>query len=293
MTDGGLPRSAGALKAFLRDHGLRPQKRYGQNFMIDPNAVAAIVRDAGVAPGDTVLEVGAGTGLLTLALLEAGARVTTVEADTRLAAVVGPRLEAAGARVIVGDVLDGKHALAPAVGAAIGEAGPGGYRVVANLPYNASVPFLVNVVRDAARPSVAVVTVQREVADRLVASAGDDAYGRVSVEMRLRGDVARLRDLPAEVFWPRPAIRSSVVRVVPHADGMRPAPADSARFDDFVARVFGQRRKRVASLLDEPRVAVERALDELGLARDARAEALGPGDLVALFDRLHRLESGS
>ncbi len=290
MTDVALPRNAGALKDFLREHGLRPQKRFGQNFMIDPNAVAAIVRDAAIAPGDTVLEVGAGTGLLTLALLEADARVTTVEADTRLAAVVGPRLESVGARVIVGDVLDGKHALALAVGAAIDAAGPGGYRVVANLPYNASVPFLVNLLRAPARPRVAVVTVQREVADRLVATAGDDAYGRVSVELQLRATVERLRDLPAAVFWPRPAIRSSVVRITPHPDGMCPAPSDVGRFDAFVARVFGQRRKRIASLIDQPRVAVERVLDELGLARDVRAEVLAPDVLVQLCDRL---ETGS
>ncbi|MBN2490100.1 MAG: ribosomal RNA small subunit methyltransferase A [Planctomycetes bacterium] len=284
---GRLPRTGRELQAFLRAHGVRPRRRLGQNFMVDPNLVAFVVRAAHLAAGDRVLEIGTGTGVLTEALAAQGAEVVTVEADPRLYALVAGRLgQGVSVRAICADALATKHRLSAEVEAVLQAWGPGGYHVVANLPYSIAAALLVNLLRHPARPRALVVTVQREVADRLLSPAGTSSYGRLGVEVQLRARVARLRDVPPEVFWPRPEVQSSVVDIVPFPEGMRPAPADETAFSRFLKQVFGQRRKRLTAVFRDHRPAVVRFLEEQGLKASTRGEVLDPGQLVKAFAAL-------
>jgi 16S rRNA (adenine1518-N6/adenine1519-N6)-dimethyltransferase len=294
-----LPRTAREVKEFLVRLGLRPRKRFGQNFMVDPNLLDYLVRAAEVSPGDHVLEIGTGTGLLTAELLETGADVVTVEADTELFRAVDGRFpDGASLRRIHGDALAGKRRLAPAVEAAIAAWAREGFLVVANLPYNVSVPILMNLLAVPTPPRRMVVTVQKEVADRLLAAPDTAAYGRVTVEIRLQAEVTRLRNLGPGVFWPRPEVDSSAIRIVPRrtwvspggvegpvpSDAEGPVPSDAEGFRRFLDAVFGQRRKRMAKVLEDAWPGATARLAAAGIAPDARAEQLSPETLLRLFE---------
>jgi len=206
---------------------------------------------AGVEPGDRVIEVGAGLGSLTVALAAAGARVLAVELDRALA----PALEEAVApfpsvRVEVGDALavDWPATLRP-----------GRWKMVSNLPYNIATPLLLQML-ERAPVDLYLVMVQREVGERLVAGAGDTAYGAVSVKIAYRAGARLVRRVPASVFWPAPKVESALVELVP-----RPAPVRLAAEELFpvVEEAFAERRKTMAN-----------ALRRLGLDREGAAALL-------------------
>ena len=168
------------IHELLLANDLHPSRALGQNFVADGNTVRRIVRLAGVAPGQRVIEIGAGLGSLTLALAEAGASVTAVEIDRHVLAVLRAQVEPLGVRVVEADALrlDWSELL--------GDDGPGDeapWSLVANLPYNVAVPLVIRVLEEAPRISSLLVMVQREVGERMAAGAGDDAYGAVSVKV--------------------------------------------------------------------------------------------------------------
>jgi len=257
--------------------------------MIDPNLVTFLVRSAGIRTGDRVLEIGTGTGRLTQALLDQGAEVVTVESDTALHRLVASRLSPSSAvRAISGDVLESKSRLCSGVAETIAAWGPGRYVMVSNLPYNVSVPVLLSLLRSQARPRRIVVTVQKEVADRFLASPGQSAYGRVTVEARLRSDAKRLRVVRPEVFWPRPDVMSAVIELTPFAEGMRPRPDDTRGFEAFLGVIFRHRRKQLRAVLRRARSPVEPRLEALGFEPSVRAERLDPADLVRLYNAIRQ-----
>ena len=165
------------IKAILATRGLEPKHRFGQNFLHDQNKLRALVAHSGAVAGDLVLEVGPGTGTLTEALLDAGCEVVACELDGDMAAIIKDRL---GSRVtlIHGDYLDGKHAVSSAVLRAL--AGRP-FRLIANLPYGAATPLILNLAAHHPTCLGQFVTVQREVAQRLAAAPGSDAYGAATV----------------------------------------------------------------------------------------------------------------
>ena len=238
------------IKGLLASHGLRPRRRFGQNFLHDRSAMERVAEAAGVQPGDRVLEVGPGTGSLTERLLQAGARVVAVEVDRDLAGLLRDRLEPWGVgeeggrvELIEADVLAGKHRVEPRVLEAMGTER---FLLVANLPYNVASPLLLNLAVQAPGMSRAVVMVQREVADRIVAGPGSKAYGALGVLLQAQFEARRLFTLPPGVFWPPPKVDSAVVRL----DRLeRPLTHDPAALSDLVGRLFGQRRKQLGSLL--------------------------------------------
>jgi 16S rRNA (adenine1518-N6/adenine1519-N6)-dimethyltransferase len=254
------PRDAADL---LAAHGLRPRKALGQHFVVDPNTVRRIARLAGVGPGDRVVEIGAGLGSLTLALLETGAEVTAVEVDPGLVEVL--REVAPAARVVEGD------ALALDWPALLG-AGP--WTLVANLPYNVASPLVADLLDEVPAITRMLVMVQREVADRLAAAPGDPAYGALSVKVAYWATARRAGRVPASVFLPPPNVASELVAVE-----RRRAPAVDVPPEELFPLVragFAGRRKMLRRSL-AGRLPVE-AFACAGVRPEARAEDL---DVVA------------
>jgi 16S rRNA (adenine1518-N6/adenine1519-N6)-dimethyltransferase len=250
------------VRDLLAEHGAQPRQARGQNFVVDPNTVRRVARLAGVGPGDRVVEVGAGLGSLTLALAETGAAVTAVEVDTRLLAALRSVVADVAVQVVEGDAmrLDWSSLL-----------GDGGdWTLVANLPYNIATPLLADLLDGVPAITRMVVMVQREVAERLAARAGDDAYGAVSVKVAYWSDAAVVGQVPPSVFWPQPKVESSIVDIRRH--DRQPAGVDRRRLFELVAAGFGQRRKMLRRAL-AGLVSADQ-FEAAGVRPDARAEEL-------------------
>ena len=254
------------LRAVIARHGLRADRRLGQNFLLDLNLTARIARAAGPLAGLSVLEIGPGPGGLTRALLDAGAReVIAVERDPRCLAALAELAGHAGGRLrlIEGDALE------------IDEAallGGGPVRLVANLPYNIATALLLKWLPAPARFDRLVLMFQKEVADRLTAAPRSKAYGRLSVAAQWRCRVRRLFDVPARAFTPPPQVTSTLVELVPRAAPL--AAADAGTLERVTAAAFGQRRKMLRTALKTLGADSEARLAAAGIAPTARAEEL-------------------
>jgi 16S rRNA (adenine1518-N6/adenine1519-N6)-dimethyltransferase len=263
---------AARTRALLAGHGLAPRTTRGQHFLVDPDVRDAIVEAAGVGPGSTVLEIGPGTGILTEALLATGARVLAVELDRELAALLQQTLGGRpGLTVWVGDAL--RIELADRLAR---EAPPGAIRVVANIPYYITSPLILRLLEHAELFSALVLTLQREVAERLIASPGESAYGALTVACRYRADARVVLRIPPSAFYPAPEVESAVVRleVLPRPRVAVPSPEHLFR---VVRAGFGQRRKTLRNALRGagwPAPEVARALEAAALAGARRAETL-------------------
>ena len=275
------PRTIRALAAEL---DLRPTKQRGQNFVHDANTVRRIVAAAGVRPDDVVLEIGPGLGSLTLGLLEAAGQVVAVEIEhslaERLPRTAGERLpgRADRLRVVEADAL---------TVAALDDPQP--TLVVANLPYNVSVPVLLHVLARFPDVRGGLVMVQAEVADRLVAGPGSKTYGVPSVKLAWYCSARRVGSVPPSVFWPVPNVDSGLVELV-----RRDPPATTATREQVftvVDAAFGQRRKMLRSALSGlfgSSAAASAALAEAGVDPQARGEVLGIADFVKIAEALSR-----
>ncbi len=258
------------IKAILATRGLEPKHRFGQNFLHDQNKLRALVAHSGVGPGDLVLEVGPGTGTLTEALLDAGCEVVACELDDDMAAIIRDRL-GSQVRLIHGDCLDGKHAVSAAILEALGDRP---FKLVANLPYGAATPLVLNLAAHHATCLGQFVTVQREVAQRLAAAPGTEAYGAATVLLSLTSTVQVLETLPGSCFWPVPRVTSAMMSVIPNPD--RPT-IDPDRVSAFVHRIFASRRKQLGALLGR------QASFPAGVLPTMRAETLTPPQILALM----------
>ncbi|MEX2218946.1 MAG: 16S rRNA (adenine(1518)-N(6)/adenine(1519)-N(6))-dimethyltransferase RsmA [Phycisphaerales bacterium] len=268
------------IRHLLESRGLAPRKSLGQNFLIDQNLIRRLVEASGAAPGDLILEVGPGTGALTEALLARGCRVVAVEVDRGLAALLRERLAdpqaalnappEASFTLIEGDALAGKHALNPDAAAALGS---GPFHLVANLPYGAATPLLLALLIDHPRCGSMHITIQREVADRLLASPGTKEYGPITVVARALARPERLATLPPECFWPRPDVTSAMVSLTRLPQPLTDRPRALA---DFAQTLFTKRRKQLGAVLGR------QFPFPPDIHPDQRAEALTPEKFVAL-----------
>lgn len=273
------------VRSLAAELDLRPTKQRGQNFVIDPNTVRRIVREAGVGPDDVVVEVGPGLGSLTLALLEVVDRVTAIEVDPLLAGRL-PRTiaemapdQAASFEVVLADAL--RVTEVP---------GPPPTALVANLPYNVSVPVLLHLMGLLPSLRHGLVMVQAEVADRLAARPGSKAYGVPSVKAAWYADVRRAGAIGRNVFWPAPNVDSGLV-----AWTHREPPTTSVsreRVFQVVDAAFAQRRKALRGALRgvgaEATGGVEEALRRAGVDPLARGESLGIAEFVRIAEELDR-----
>ncbi len=271
----------GDIRALAAELDIRPTKKWGQNFVTDPNTVERIVRAAGLGEGEVVVEVGPGLGSLTLALLPHAASVIAIEVDPRLATrlplTVAERAPNEAARLVVleQDAMQVKDL--PAAPTAL----------VANLPYNISVPVVLHLL--AAFPSITkvLVMVQKEVADRLAAQPGSKVYGVPSVKARWYGDVESAGNVGTQVFWPVPHVESGLVRIT----RTHPPACASSRDEVFtvVDAAFAQRRKALrgalSSLAGGASIA-EAALRQAGIDPGLRGEQLDVAAFARLADAL-------
>jgi 16S rRNA (adenine1518-N6/adenine1519-N6)-dimethyltransferase len=248
--------------------------RLGQNFLADPNLLDAIVRDAELAPGDVVLEVGAGEGVLTERLAAAAGHVHAVEHDRGLEPALAPLAARPGVELHWGDAMKlDLAAFDPPPGA-----------VVANLPYSIATPLILRTIEELPSVQRWTVMVQREIADRLRAGPGSRTYGSPSVRAQLACEVRLLRSVDPAVFRPRPRVESAILSL------RRTGPGADAATRALVRGAFAHRRKSLARSLEHVRPgslgAARAALRGLGLPEDARAEALSPADFAALAGKL-------
>ena len=261
------------IRALLKAFGLRPKHRLGQNFLHDGHKLAAVVEAAALVPGEVVFEVGAGTGALSERLLDAGTELIAVERDADLEPILRQCLRAYDERVtlLITDVLASKHRLDPAVDAALAPLDR--FKLVANLPYSIASPLLANLVVDYPRMVTAVVTIQREVAERLTAEPGSKAYGPLGIMVQAMCLVESVATLAPTCFWPRPKVDSVVVRL---SRRDQPLTDDPRALAGLLQRLFSRRRKQLGSILGRDRTW------PAGVEPSQRPEQLTVAQLVAL-----------
>ena len=254
----------------------RAKRRLGQHFLTDPRLLGRIADALGAGPDDTVLEIGPGQGGLTAALAERAGRLVAIEKDRDLVPALRERFPSAS--IVEGDALETDW---PAV------AGPR-YLVAGNIPYNITSP-LIDKALDPPRPVRIVFLVQKEVADRVTARAGEPAYGALSVGVQSVAMAERLFTVPAGAFHPRPKVDSAVLRLTPLAEPLVD-PAEQWSFRRLVVGLFGFRRKQIARGLREltgwePARVIE-VLDRIGVPPASRPEVVAPATFAALLRAL-------
>ncbi|MCE9593542.1 MAG: 16S rRNA (adenine(1518)-N(6)/adenine(1519)-N(6))-dimethyltransferase RsmA [Planctomycetes bacterium] len=271
-----------AIERELLGGGFHPSRRLGQNFLREPRAVAAVVAAAELDPGARVVEIGPGYGVLSWELAARGAELIAVEIDPRLAEIVEELLAPfPNARVLRGDALAGKHELAPLWTDAI--ASWSAWSLVANLPYSIASPVIALVARLPVPPRRIVVTVQLEVAERLLAPPGGGDYGPLSVRVELAYRGVLVRKLSPGSFSPQPDVDSAIVRLDLRDD--RPTGDDWPALDRLVDTLFQQRRKAVGGVLRKAVGSAETTTELLaahGIEPDLRPERLAPEALLRL-----------
>lgn len=258
--------------------GIRPTKQRGQNFVIDANTVRRIVRTSGVGPDDVVVEIGPGLGSLTLGLLEVAAHVTAVEIDEVLAAQLPETIG-----TYAPDRADAFDLLVADAMKVTSLPGPAPTALVANLPYNVSVPVLLHFFEHFSTIESGLVMVQSEVAHRLAAAPGSRTYGIPSIKAAWYGELRLAGAIGRTIFWPAPNVDSALV-----AWTRREPPGDEdlrRRTFAVVDAAFAQRRKTLRSGLGTfagSPAAAETALVAAGISPQARGEQLGLDDFVRL-----------
>ncbi len=263
-------------KHLLDQLGIVPKKSLGQNFLQDPNTLDRIVASAQLTPDMTVLEIGAGTGALTIRLAKAARRVIAVEIDQRLEpALLETLADAPNVEITFADILEVD------VAALVGAGQP--FVVVANVPYYITSAILRHLLESSHRPRWLVMTVQREVADRLIAKPGDMSLLAVSIQFY--GQVRIVGKLSAAVFYPRPDVDSAVIRLDVY-ETPRYAVPDEATFFKVARAGFGQRRKQLKNAIAEglhmSHADAEGLITRAGIDPMRRAETLTLDEWAAL-----------
>ena len=265
----------------LREHGLRPSKKRGQHFLIQPATARAIAVSAGLTPDDVVVEIGAGLGALTLELAALASRVIAVEVDRGVFPLLEAELARAGADNVQAILTDALRLDWQALAAQAGRP----LKVVGNLPYVISSPLLFELVARRGLWDGATFMLQMELARRMKSGPGSKEYGRLGVMLQVWLEVELGLKVGPNQFYPRPAVESQVVHLRPRTQPLITfADAqEETRFDQVVRAAFGQRRKTLLNSLSGglnlPREQVTAALERAGVEPRRRAETLTPQDL--------------
>jgi 16S rRNA (adenine1518-N6/adenine1519-N6)-dimethyltransferase len=235
------------IEQLLASAGVEPNKRLGQNFLIDLNLMRLLVDNANIGNDDIVLEVGCGTGSLTQALAECAGKVIAVELDKTLAKIAARELaEAKNVEVINADILESKSTINRTISDAVELARKnrsGRFLLVSNLPYSIASPLMMDLITSSIVTDAMHVTVQKEVADRMTAGPGDRHYGTLSIHMAATGDVKTERVLKPTVFWPAPQVNSAMISFVRKAEKV--SQTQSMELLGKLVNLFMQHRRKM------------------------------------------------
>lgn len=270
----------------LERRGLRLTRGLGQHFLVDGNILQRLLDAADLGPGDTVLEIGPGIGTVTEELCVRASRVVAVEMDRRFASVLAEILGGRGnLELVEGDVL---RVDLPAWFTESERV-----KVVSNLPYNIATPVIIRLLKELPQAASMTLTVQRELADRYLASPGDPSYGGVSAKINALAEVRRLANVPPTVFLPPPRVESSILRI--DRKEALPAPDEIGIFFHFLDAAFSKRRKMLINSLGGgrspycQRFTAREALASAGFEPTTRAEELSCEELLEVFRALSTL----
>jgi 16S rRNA (adenine1518-N6/adenine1519-N6)-dimethyltransferase len=274
--------------------GISPKTRHGQNFLIDLNLLELLFETARLEPCDVVLEVGTGTGSLTAKMARAAAMVVSVELDPQMHQLASEELiDFDNVLLMRRDALKNKNHLNPDVLAAVRErlsASPGRrFKLAANLPYNIATPIISNLLACDLPPETMTITIQKELADRIVARPNTKDYGALSVWVQSQCEAEIVRVMPPTAFWPRPKVTSAIMHIRLRRD-WREGIADLDFFHTFARKMFFHRRKFLRSVilsgykgqLDKP--GVDAVMAEMGFGGTTRAEDLDVATLLRMCE---------
>ena len=279
------------IRELLDSAGVRPNKRFGQNFLIDLNLMRLLIDTANIQNNDVVLEVGSGTGSLTSGIAEKAGYCVSVEIDAVLANIAkGQLADKPNVGIIAADALKNKFEIEPVVIDALNRARAihnGRLLLVANLPYIAATPLIINLVTGPIIADAMFVTIQKEVADRMTSQSGVKDYGILSILMAATGEVRHIRTLKPTVFWPQPQVNSAFISYV-----RDPEKIKAVKSVEMLSRVAGallqHRRKMLKSCckltadqLGEIKNWPE-ILNQLGIDPEIRPDNLTPEQFVAI-----------
>lgn len=268
------------LKALLGDLGVRPSRKLGQNFLIDPNSIQRICRCSDIESGDLVIEIGPGTGAMTEYLLNQDITLIAIEYDVRLAEFLKSRygsrpnfqlIQADASRVDFDELTNGRP-----------------WKCNANLPYSVSTVILAKLARQKNLPRSMTVLLQKEMVERITSEPGRKSYGALSVRLQALFETKMAGIVGPTVFWPPPEVDSAILTLKLKED--RISHAEFLEFDTFIKHCFSQRRKKLQGRLKSraPGTRIADAFTDLGLSPDARAEVLSVADFIALFRALSK-----
>lgn len=282
------------LAKTLERAGLQPKTKYGQNFLVDLNLLNILVDGADLSRSDVVLEVGTGLGSLTKTMALKAGRVITVEVDRDLQALAARELQAfPNVELLSCDALRNKNHLRreilETVANAMSNMDRPSFKLVANLPYNVATPIISNLLTETPLVDRMVVTIQKELGERITARPGCKDYSALTIWMQSQCDCEVLRVLPPTVFWPQPKVDSAILRIRVNAD-KRARIKDLEFFHTKVRALFFHRRKFLRSQLatamqdDLDKPEVDSVLQECGFSPSLRAEQLSVEQIIQLLE---------
>ena len=282
------------LAKTLERAGLQPKTKYGQNFLVDLNLLDILVKGADIEKTDVILEVGTGVGSLTKLMAPLAGEVITVEIDRDLQALAAKELRAAtNVTMLSFDALRNKNNLREEMLVTVREKMAtipnARLKLVANLPYNVATPIISNLLTVDPVPHKMVVTIQKELAQRIIAAPGCKDYSALTIWMQSLCDCQILRILPPSVFWPSPKVDSAIIQVVPNPE-KRKRIVDLNYFHTHLRALFFHRRKFIRSQLhtatqdDLTKPQVDQILEQLGHEPNLRAEQLTVEQIIDLLE---------
>ena len=285
--------TASFLQQRFQEVGLRPNTRHGQNFLIDLNLVDLLVREAALTREDVVLEVGTGTGALTAQMAAAAGHVVTIEIDRQLHQLASEELiDFENVTMVQQDVLRNKNNIHDRVIDVVEEQlqriENSRFKLAANLPYNIATPLISNLLLTRITPYSMTVTIQKELADRIVAVPRTKDYSALSIWIQSLCSARIVRTLPPTVFWPRPKVDSAIIQITPDQE-KRGAIRDLASYQQFVRSLFFHRRKFLRSVLvssfkdqlEKPDI--DQIMTNVKMGSETRAEELTVARIIELY----------
>lgn len=297
-----VPHTPAVLKQIFERRGIAPNKQFGQNFLIDQNILVCIPDIANVKEDDVILEIGTGTGGLTRLLAAGSHHVFTIEVDKKLFELSSDILKLyKNITLINADILKTKHELNPDILSLIynwlKEHNQTQIKVVSNLPYNISTPVIINLLESGLPISFMVLMLQKEITERMTAIPGTREYGILSVITQLFSEVEIVKTLSPDVFWPRPAVHSAIVKVVIHKEKYADRITDYPLFGKIVHAIFTSRRKTLINSLEKlnlPKISREHLkgiIKDMQLDERIRGENLDVDQLIHLSEAIGKLKN--